>query len=64
VNWFRWAALVIATAMVVLFAVFIWPTRYRYEHWAPGGGRSYPVRINRFTGTAERLQPNGWQPMK
>jgi hypothetical protein len=46
---------------VIVFALFIWPTAYRYDHMELGAGRSLPVRINRFTGFAEVLYPSGWK---
>jgi hypothetical protein len=41
------------------FAVTIWPTLYRYDRLA-----SLPVRINRFTGKAEVLSTDGWNPLE
>lgn len=37
------------------FSVFIWPTPYDYTH--QGSART---RFNRFTGTAEYSNGNGW----
>jgi hypothetical protein len=52
----RWQ-LVIALG-IVLLAVLIWPTLYRYD-------RMYdrPVRINRITGTAQVLSASGWHTL-
>ena len=44
-----------------LFAAFVWPTLYRYDHLDIGEGRSFPIRINRFNGHAEVLYLNGWK---
>jgi hypothetical protein len=43
---------------IVLLAVLIWPTLYRYD-------RMYdrPVRINRLTGTAQVLSASGWRTL-
>jgi hypothetical protein len=50
-----------ATGLVVLFVLFVWPTRYRYDRMQLLGetvpGPVYPVRIDRFTGEAEILLP-------
>lgn len=53
----------IALAAVWAVAVFVWPTRYRYDHVVTQG-ETYPVRIDRFTGDADMLTPeDGWVPM-
>jgi hypothetical protein len=44
---------------VVLFAWFVWPTRYRYTT-AKYRNMDMPVRIDRFTGRTELLYPRGW----
>lgn len=48
-------------ALALLWGFFIWPTPYRYSQiqWSGLGGS--PVRINRFTGHAQILVPNGWK---
>jgi hypothetical protein len=51
---------IIGIVIVVLLAIFVWPTRYTYDH-INIGRNEYPVRINRFTGQAEVLQQNGWR---
>jgi len=52
-----WAA---GLLVVVLFALLVWPTLYRYDHIETGPGQSLPVRTNRFTGFTEILYPDGW----
>lgn len=44
---------------VAVFAVFVWPTRYRYDHMKLGDN-NYPVRANRLTGKTEVLAQGGW----
>jgi len=53
------AAALIATA--AFCAVYIWPTRYRYDHISAGQYAVY-LRIDRFTGEASRLdlRNNTW----
>ena len=57
---FKLAAVVVAA----LFAVYIWPTQYRYAELAHRQRyllSTYVVRINRFTGRADVLAPHqGW----
>ncbi|MGH9705133.1 MAG: GGDEF domain-containing protein [Candidatus Acidiferrales bacterium] len=47
---------------VALFAWFIWPTRYRYDH-IKMGSYTFPVRIDRLSGRTEALYPGGWRVM-
>ncbi len=51
-NWPR----VLAVAGALIFALFIWPTPY--SHYKSG---STNYRVNRFTGSTERLTGAGWQ---
>lgn len=46
----------------IIFAVFVWPTRYRYDHLKMGDS-NYPVRTDRLTGKTEVLAQNGWQEL-
>jgi hypothetical protein len=49
---------------VIAFLLFVWPTAYRYDRIVWSDGSSFPVRTNRFTGTAEWLLPGaGWEVM-
>lgn len=43
-----------------LFAWFIWPTGYRYDHMNVRGS-IFPVRIERWSGRAEVMYPSGWK---
>lgn len=47
-----------------LFAFYVWPTMYRYDHMGRGSGYTYPVRIHRVSGKAEMLTPYGWHEVK
>jgi hypothetical protein len=52
----------VTLTMVVLFALFVWPTQWRYDHLTVDGD-TYPVRIHRLTGHAWVLLPgDGWTP--
>ncbi len=52
---------VLIVVAVLLFAVFVWPTPYRYEHGKEGLGI---VRIDRLTNEAALLTPTGWRIAK
>lgn len=55
-----WSTVVLV--IVVLFAVLVWPTRYRYERSLKRS--AWPlVRIDRFTGSVEYLTDSGWERM-
>src|SRR5262249_34961691 len=59
--------IILTTFVIVLGAlfIFVWPTPYRYDRIQWSDGRSFPVRTNRFTGTAEWLLPGaGWEVVK
>ena len=47
--------------IVVLFAAFVWPTKWRYDKMR--SDRDYIVRINRVTGTAQILGSEGWETL-
>ncbi len=49
----------IASVVLAAFAWAVWPTLYRYDHMH-SGSREWPVRINRFSGEADMLFPDGW----
>lgn len=51
---------VTGAVVVVLLAMFVWPTRWRYETLRGTHGEALPVRIDRFTGSAEVLTISGW----
>jgi hypothetical protein len=50
---------VVALASLLLIGIFVWPTRYRYDH-VNLQGNVLPVRIDRFTGKTEMLDASGW----
>lgn len=51
-------------ALALGFALYVWPTRYRYDH-LNSEGSTYPVRIDRITGDADMLVPDqGWVPVE
>ena len=48
--------------LLAAFALFVWPTRWRYDHMTVDND-TYPVRIDRITGHSELLLPgDGWTP--
>lgn len=59
----------IARALIVVvllgsFALFVWPTRWRYDHMTIDAD-TYPVRIDRLTGHADLLLTgDGWTPVE
>jgi len=60
----KWIAIsVAAICIIAAFGIFIWPTRYRYDH-SDFTGKSVMVRIDRFSGTVEALSGNGWVRLK
>lgn len=48
-----WAATLVA---VMLFAVFVWPSMWRYDHV-----EQVPIRIHRVTGDTYVWSISGWQ---
>lgn len=46
---------------VIVFALLVWPTLYHFDRMDLGPGQSFPVRINRITGSTEILYPSGWR---
>ena len=51
-RWVKAALLIVAVAVLVLFACFVWPTKYRYDH-VTINGTTIPVRFNRISGKGE-----------
>jgi hypothetical protein len=50
--------------IVTIFALWVWPTRFRYDHIF-NDGNTYPVRIDRFSGDSDMLVPDeGWVPVE
>src|SRR5436309_6303360 len=51
---------VVIICIVSLLAIFVWPTRYSYDH-IKEGSNTFPVRIDRLTGkTATLYREGGW----
>ncbi|MBI5168584.1 MAG: hypothetical protein HZA61_03760 [Candidatus Eisenbacteria bacterium] len=56
--------LAIVCALLGVFAAYVWPTPYRYDHMTVDGN-IVPVRIHRVTGEADMLVPDdGWIPVE
>ncbi len=50
--------------LLVAFAAYVWPTRWRYDHMTVDGD-IVPVRMDRITGHADMLLPDeGWVPVE
>lgn len=50
--------------VVLAFAVYVWPTRWRYDHMTVDGNIVL-VRMDRFSGDADMLVPDeGWVPVE
>lgn len=52
----------ILVILVILFAVYVWPTPYRNMPNYRGGGT--PFRIHRITGVGEIWRSGGWREIK
>jgi hypothetical protein len=49
--------------VLVVFVVYVWPTRWRYDHMTLEGNIVL-VRVDRFSGDADMLLPDeGWVPV-
>ena len=60
----RLVRLLVVLAILAAVALFVWPTRYRYDHMTVDGNL-VPVRIDRITGDADMLVPDdGWEPVE
>ena len=54
----------IVVAITGLFLLYVWPTRFRYDHMTVDGNL-VPVRIDRISGDADMLVPDdGWVPVE
>jgi hypothetical protein len=47
------SATLICGVVIICFAIFVWPTRYRYDHI-----NQNPIRIDRFTNEASYIDVN------
>ena len=60
----RWLGPVLWLLLALVFVVYVWPTRWRYDHLTMDGN-IVPVRIDRFTGDTDMLVPDeGWVPVE
>lgn len=53
---FSWALGFLVLA-IVLFALFVWPTRYRYESFEKSEIQCKLLRVERLTGRSECILP-------
>lgn len=49
----------VSALLLVLFALFVWPTPYRYL--PSPGQRVLAVRLNRITQAVDYCTPDGWE---
>lgn len=60
-----WVLLIVLISIVAIFAVLVWPTKYKYIPYEGEYGGYVALRINRFTGEAEGLNIHvGWKKIK
>ncbi|MGH7740419.1 MAG: hypothetical protein ACRENS_00190 [Candidatus Eiseniibacteriota bacterium] len=60
----KWLRNVAVLALLAALIVYVWPTRFRYDHVSVDGN-TYPVRIDRFSGDSDMLVPDqGWVPVE
>jgi hypothetical protein len=60
----RAIAPVVMLLLLLAFALFVWPTRWRYDHMTVEGD-IVPVRMDRLSGRADMLLPDhGWVPVE
>ena len=60
----RWLGPVLWLLLVAAFALYVWPTRWRYDHLTMDGN-IVPVRMDRFSGDCDMLVPDeGWVPVE
>lgn len=53
-----------AAALLLAFVLFVWPTRWRYDHMTVEGNIVL-VRVDRISGVADMLVPDeGWVPVQ
>jgi hypothetical protein len=57
-------SLIAVALLLSAFAVFVWPTRYRYGQMAADDGTPFPVRFDRISGNADRLTKYGWAHLR
>lgn len=48
-------AIIVATALILAFGYFVWPSHYRYDHI-----HGNLVRVDRVTGRVDAFSPSGW----
>lgn len=67
ITWRRalgWVRMLVILLVLAALAVYVWPTRFRYDHVSVDGN-TYPVRIDRFSGDSDMLVPDqGWVPVE
>ena len=60
----RWLGPILWVGLLLLFAVYVWPTRWHYDHMTVDGNIVL-VRMDRFSGAADMLVPDeGWMPVE
>ncbi len=60
----RWLGPILWVGLLLLFALYVWPTRWHYDHMTVDGNIVL-VRMDRFSGAADMLVPDeGWMPVE
>ncbi len=60
----RWFAPLVGLLLVLAFAAWVWPTRWRFDHMSVEGN-IVPIRVDRISGRADMLIPDeGWVPVE
>lgn len=60
----RWLGPILWVCLLLLFALYVWPTRWHYDHMTVDGNIVL-VRMDRFSGAADMLVPDeGWMPVE
>lgn len=60
----RWLGPILWVGVLLLFALYVWPTRWHYDHMTVDGNIVL-VRLDRFSGAADMLVPDeGWMPVE
>lgn len=54
--------LAVLVPCLLLFALVVWPTRYRMDN-VNAGGSPITMRTDRLTGKTEYLTRSGWRPL-
>ena len=55
---------ILGFVVLLIFAIYVWPTRYRYDVASTGSsGHAQLIRVNRFSDRSYQLTSRGWLPL-